>query len=62
MNDDMKKLLHVLTAIAEGYDVKGYNDRYIVVENPDFNEARGDDPNLVIDIKEARKWQVVTNT
>lgn len=40
----------ILQLIAEGYPVKTFDDRYIVIENPDFIEDRGDDPNLVFDV------------
>ena len=41
-----------LRAIAEGYPVRGEQDRYIVVENPEFerNQDWGPNPNLVIDV------------
>lgn len=38
-----------LKAISEGYKVEGLQDRYIVVENPDFVEGENQDPNFVID-------------
>lgn len=47
---DPAEVRAVLTAIAQGYPVKGEHDRYIVVENPDYREERGDNPNLVIDV------------
>lgn len=53
---DTKGFLKALTAIAEGYKVVGVNDVGIVVENPDFVVDRGDDPYLVIDVEEVRKW------
>lgn len=46
----------VLTAVAEGYpytveDHFGHGGGYLlVVENPDFKEDNGSDPNLVIQI------------
>ncbi len=39
----------VLAAIAQGYPVQGRDDRYIVVENPDYQPDNGSDPNLVLD-------------
>lgn len=40
-----------LRAIAEGYPVRGEQDRYIVVENPAYQDRQdwGEDPNLIID-------------
>ena len=41
-----------LRAIAEGYNVERVNDRYIVVENPDwYYKNPCDDPYIVVDIK-----------
>lgn len=46
-------IIKALQAIADGYAVKtdGMGE-YIQVENPDYQEDRGDDPYLVIDMKE----------
>lgn len=46
--------LRVLEAIAEGYPVRGEQDRYIVVENPYYQEDIGNDPNLIIDVEDVR--------
>lgn len=43
------RLRKLLFAIAQGYKVSGEDDRYIVVENPDYREPDGD-PNLVLDV------------
>jgi hypothetical protein len=45
-----KEIVDILTAIAEGYPVKGVQDQYIVVENPDYLPDNGKDPRLVFDI------------
>lgn len=42
--------LKVLRAIAQGYPIKTEQDRFIVVENPDFTEDGGEDPYLVMSI------------
>ena len=39
-----------MKAIAEGYKVQGINDRYVMVENPDWKNPC-DDPYIVVDIK-----------
>lgn len=41
--------IKALEAICEGYPQKP-SDGYIVVENPDFQEDNGTNPNLVIDV------------
>jgi hypothetical protein len=46
---EKRELLAALRAIAEGYPTRGEQNRYIVVENPEFIEGEGSDPNLVID-------------
>jgi hypothetical protein len=46
--------LNALDAIAQGYPVRGEQDRYIVVENPYFREDMGNDPNIVIDVEDVR--------
>lgn len=46
----MTKEIHAaLHAICEGYPVQ-IAGRYIIVENPDFQEDNGSNPNLVIDV------------
>ncbi len=45
-----KDLIDALDAIAQGYGVETVNDRYIIVENPNFKEEVGSDPKLVIDV------------
>lgn len=47
--DLVDELRDALRAIVEGYPVRGYDDRYIVVANPDFQEGGESDPNIVID-------------
>lgn len=46
--------LRALEAIAQGYPVRGEDDRYVVVENPYYQPDIGNDPNLVIDVFEVR--------
>jgi len=46
MMSDIKK---ALIAIAQGYPVEAADDRYIIVENPDYKPDNGSPPNLVID-------------
>lgn len=53
---DMKEALKALTAIAEGYSAVRVDDRFIYVLNPDYQEDRGDNVNLVIDVWEMKKW------
>lgn len=50
-------LFNALVAIAEGYAVEGIEDRYVVVENPNWVESdiEKEDRNLVIDIWEAKQ-------
>lgn len=43
-----EEIRDVLVAIAEGYPVRGEDDRYVIVDNPD-RDAPWDDPCLVID-------------
>lgn len=45
-----RQFLKALRAIAEGYPVRGEDDRYIIVENPDYKPDDGSDPNLLIDL------------
>lgn len=51
--DRYSDLGRLLTAIAEGYSVKGDSDRWIVVENPKGTPEgvalNGEDPYLVLD-------------
>ncbi len=42
-----KEIWEVLTAIIDGYHGK-VEDGFIIVENPDFQEDNGTNPNLVI--------------
>lgn len=46
----LAKQTAVLRAIAEGYSVRGEDDRYVVVENPAFQPDNGEDPSLVFDL------------
>ena len=48
--------LRALEAIACGYPVRGEEDRYVVVENPYYqdNIDIGANPNIVIDVEEVR--------
>jgi hypothetical protein len=45
----MEKLSKTLKAIAEGYKIQTLDDRYILVENPDYRPDNGSDPYLLID-------------
>lgn len=45
------KLKVCLQAIAEGYEVRVAEDRYIVVDNPDYKIELGNDPCIVIDVR-----------
>lgn len=45
-----KEVIDALNAIAQGYPITVADDRYIVVENPDYMEDRGDNPYLLIDV------------
>lgn len=47
---DKHNIARVLRAIAEGYPTQGCEDRYIIVENPDYDPTHGSDPNLMLDI------------
>lgn len=49
---DVNNLKKVLIAIAEGYPVFGLLDRYILVDNPDYEQDNGKDPRLLFDIRE----------
>lgn len=42
-------ILKALEAIAQGYPTSGADDRYIIVNNPDYQEDGSHDPQLVID-------------
>ena len=44
------ELKKYLTLIAEGYFSSALNDRFIVIENPDFSPGGPHDPFFVIDI------------
>jgi len=52
---EIRNLRRALDAIACGYPVKGEDDRYIVVENPDGGPEgmalRGEDPNICVDLE-----------
>jgi hypothetical protein len=50
-----KELYTALEAIAQGYRVNGVQDRWISVENPDYNPDNGKDFNIVIDLNEYEK-------
>ena len=39
----------ILQLIAEGYHSEGFDDRYVLVENPDFQPDNGQDPKLLFD-------------
>lgn len=40
----------VLQLIAEGCKAEGVNDRYVIVENPDYRPDNGEGPLLVFDV------------
>lgn len=48
-------LVKALRAIAEGYPIKVYDDQFICVGNPEFDEP-WKEPALVIDVKEIEEW------
>jgi hypothetical protein len=48
----MDETIRALRAIVSGYHPAIHDERYIVVENPDFEEDNGENPNLVIDFEE----------
>ena len=48
----MDETIRALRAIVSGYHPAIHDDRFIVVENPDFEEDNGENPNLVIDFEE----------
>lgn len=50
-NAAIEALRRPLQAIAEGYPVRAEQDRYIIVEDPDFQPDNGSNPRLVIDIR-----------
>ena len=58
--DSLDKLNTMLLYISHGYhyeveqyeDIEGNTTKLIVVENPNFQEDRGNDPNIVYEIKE----------
>lgn len=52
----MDETIRALRAIVGGYHPTIHDERYIVVENPEFQEDNGSNPNLVIDFEEAKKW------
>ncbi len=39
----------ILQLIAEGYKAEGLDDRYVRIENPDYEPDNGTDPYLVFD-------------
>ncbi len=47
-----EEAMNALQYIAEGYAIEVREDRYIAVENPDFEEGDGSNPYLVIDVWE----------
>lgn len=48
----MNETIRALRAIVSGYHPTIHDERFIVVENPDFEEDNGENPNLVIDFEE----------
>lgn len=40
----------ILQLIAEGYKAEGFDDRYVRVENPDYQPDNGSDPYLAFDV------------
>lgn len=46
----------VLKLIAEGYTVRGEEDRFILVENPNANDVNGLAPYHVIDLTVIEEW------
>lgn len=49
--DTRANVLDVLKAIAEGYEVKTVQDRYVIVENPkDDDPTKGEDPFILVDV------------
>ncbi len=48
-DEERAGILKVLTAIAEGYKVTSIDDRYIMVENPEYHYP-WDEPNLLLDV------------
>lgn len=55
MTQSPKHRDRILRLIAEGHPVTVADDRYIMVPNPDYQEDRGDDPNLLWDVYDAPK-------
>lgn len=45
--------VEIMRAIAEGYETTGYEDRFVVVTNPKFQEDDGSNRNLVFDTQAA---------
>lgn len=48
----MNETIRAIRAIVYGYHPTVYDERYIVVENPEFEEDNGQNPYLVIDFEE----------
>lgn len=48
----VSRLISCLQAIAEGYRVVAAEDRYIIVDNPNYKIELGNDPCIVIDLME----------
>ena len=51
MSDQEKEVRKMLSLIAEGYPVT-IDFPYIIVENPDYTENGGQNPNLVFVVRE----------
>lgn len=49
---ELDRMKSALKLIAEGYFVQVKDDRYVVIENPDFQPDDGSDPFIVIDTKD----------
>lgn len=49
---ELARMKSALKLIAEGYLVQVRDDRYVVIENPDFQPDNGSDPFIVIDTKD----------
>lgn len=52
-----KSASEFLRLIAEGYYRRCEHDRYVIIDNPDFQEDNGSDPFLVWDIEGGGRYQ-----
>lgn len=51
---ERKEIWKALRAVAEGYPVQGFQDRYVIVQNPEYSPWNGEPVNIVVDLSEEK--------